>query len=326
MSYSCSVVIATRNRPAPLRKCLESIAIQSLLPSEVLVVDASEGPDTESLCDEVRGGLPFRLVHSRAQVMSAAAQRNDGARQSVGDLILFLDDDVVLEPDYIREMVAVFESDSDHKVGGVSGTIVNQTYSPPSWLNRILLRICIGLVPGPGTLVGPAVNMLPADIPNTRQRVQWLNSTGVAYRRDVFLDKLFPESYRGYSFMEDVHLSARVGLSSQLINTTNARLFHYDLGKKTHGDWKEHGRSMIVNRHSVMVGILRKNRPVDHWRLLMFEMVYGTLVSWRGNSQGTGWRRSLQMLAGRMSGYRQILMGRSPHFKLQPSDKSHVRA
>ena len=43
---SVSVVIATRNRPAEMKECLDSLFVQTRLPAEILVVDASDNHET----------------------------------------------------------------------------------------------------------------------------------------------------------------------------------------------------------------------------------------------------------------------------------------
>ncbi len=269
-------------------------------------MDASDGSATQELSDQIRADLRFPVRYLQARLRSSAVQRNDGARASIGELILFLDDDVVLEPDYIAEINAVFDGDTSLRIGGVNGTIINQKYTPPSLLNRLLLGACLGEVPGPGALAGPAVNMLPSDMAGGSQSVQWLSSTGVAYRRDVFLANLFPE-FEGYSFMEDVHLSARVARSHQIVNATRARLLHEDLGKSTHADWYAHGKAMVVNRHAVMVEALRKEGFSNHLRLACFELVYCTLSSLKAARNFEGLHKATRMFCGRIAGFVQIL-------------------
>lgn len=302
MAVSVSVVIATRNRREPLRECLESLAAQTRPPSEVILVDASDAAAAE-FRDPPRE-LPFRVVRLHAAAPSAAKQRNQGIDAATGDIVVFLDDDVVLEPQYLAELIRVLDEDPTHRIGGVSGTIVNQTYAPPSRLNRAALRVCLGPTDGDlaGRLAGPAVNFLPADGADRVQRVEWLNTTGVAYRREALQTRRFPE-FDGYSVMEDVHLSASVGREYALMNTTRARLFHHDLGRRTHRDWAALGESHVVHRHQVMTQVLGRTRVLDYARLLLYELGYCTLAAiWRGN------RRCVPaLLKGRLRGAAKVL-------------------
>ncbi len=139
---SLSIVIATRDRAEPLHDCLASIARQSLLPEVVIVVDASEGHETLCVVRDYGPHAPFRLLHVLAEQNSAARQRNQGASHSTTDLLFFLDDDVVLDTEFISNIVEVFKQDIHNQVGGVGGTIVNEVYVPPSRLNSPLLIFC----------------------------------------------------------------------------------------------------------------------------------------------------------------------------------------
>lgn len=274
-----AVVIATRNRPQPLRQCLESLNRQSVLPDQVLIVDSSDGGDTKTAVETLRSQMAFPVTYIPTAIRSAARQRNFGAEQVSTDLIFFLDDDVVLERDFVAEIVKVFQNDSEGRIGGVTGTIVNQVYSPIKGFNRLLLGLCTGHWRGSfaGRLVGPAVNFLPEDGREALQQIDWAPSCCVCYRTSVFMQYGFENTFEGYSFAEDVHLSAQIAKSHKLLNTTRARLYHHDLGGSTHQNWAELGQSMVIHRHLIMTKVLGKRRFTDQVRLFLFEMVYGTL-------------------------------------------------
>src|SRR5262249_21413757 len=145
------------------------------------------------------------LRYIRTEIRSAARQRNLGAEQASGELLVFLDDDVRLAPEFLEQLVRPFTEDREGSLAGVSGMIVNQSYTQPRGINRFLLACCLGNfdVCWAGRLVGPAVNFLPKDQPDTVQSVEWLFSTGTAYRRNIFDSFRFGEQFTGYSFAED---------------------------------------------------------------------------------------------------------------------------
>jgi hypothetical protein len=116
----------------------------------------------------------------------------------------------------------------------------------------------------------------------------------------------------GYSAMEDVHLSARVAKQYTLLNTSNARLYHKDLGGQTHQDWVALGESMVLNRHAVMVGVLGRTTPRDYLRFFAYEMVYGVVTSMAKGSRQRSWPRR-QVWRGKLRGFWKILRGKSPH-------------
>ncbi len=104
-----------------------------------IVVDSSDGTQTEEIVARLKLSLSFPVIYRHTEIKSAAKQRNLGADLSSNDILLFMDDDLDLEPGCIAELLNVFENDSPRQIGGVSATITNQTYSDPKGLNRLLL-------------------------------------------------------------------------------------------------------------------------------------------------------------------------------------------
>lgn len=102
-----SIVISTWRRRTALRKLLFSIARQQNVPPlEVLVADSQSDDGSAYTIDAFcRRVFQVRLIHT---INSLAAKRNAGARAANADLLLFLDDDLLLDDrsclgDIIRE-------------------------------------------------------------------------------------------------------------------------------------------------------------------------------------------------------------------------------
>jgi glycosyltransferase involved in cell wall biosynthesis len=103
-----SVVICTRNRSAALREaCLGALACTS--PDggwELVVVDNASTDDTLTVAravEQERADL-VRVVQEAEVGLSAA--RNAGIRSARGELILFLDDDALPAPGWVRALAA----------------------------------------------------------------------------------------------------------------------------------------------------------------------------------------------------------------------------
>ena len=113
-----SVVIPTRNRPESLKRVLDCIGKQQLLPDEVTVVDSSDERErVEELCKSLPD-LKIRLINS---VASVCIQRNIGISESGGKYIFLCDDDIEIEPDYLKVLITFLKEHSDE--GAVSGVI-----------------------------------------------------------------------------------------------------------------------------------------------------------------------------------------------------------
>jgi glycosyltransferase involved in cell wall biosynthesis len=104
-----SVIIPTYNRQKDLKTCLNSILIQTKLPKEVIIVDDSDNDKIENLITEENGifenkNIDLRYIRNK-RGKSLTIARNVGIDNSTGDVVLFLDDDVILDKDYIKEQL-----------------------------------------------------------------------------------------------------------------------------------------------------------------------------------------------------------------------------
>src|ERR1017187_3931880 len=112
-SFSISVIIATKDRHHQIATCLDAINSQTCLPKEIIVVDAS-GDD--KVKNEVEKNNPYKTevkyIHSSPGL---TLQRNIGVKAASGELIAFLDDDIVLENDYFERIIPVFANDKESK-------------------------------------------------------------------------------------------------------------------------------------------------------------------------------------------------------------------
>lgn len=102
-----SVIIPTRNRFNYISLLLEDLTKQDVSNFEVIVIDQSDEKKPLAHCNHV-------FVDSTGPCVS----RNLGVRKSVGDVLLFLDDDARINKDFIREMTNPIISDRFDAVAG----------------------------------------------------------------------------------------------------------------------------------------------------------------------------------------------------------------
>jgi GT2 family glycosyltransferase len=102
MSHPVDVVIATRNRPEALARCLGGLVNQTTRDFGVVVVDdCSDTPLQAIVAREELAGLDATVVALPAQAGPAAA-RNAGVAHVVADLVIFLDDDVLPDRRFVE--------------------------------------------------------------------------------------------------------------------------------------------------------------------------------------------------------------------------------
>lgn len=256
-----SVVIATKNRFHDIIKCIESILVQTLLPDEIVIVDSSDTTELRSKLDMYCNKSTFGYIHAKLSLTQA---RNVGIKESTGDIIIFLDDDVVLDRDYIKEIMHVFNNDLGKKVGGVTGNIM----AKPKIQNRLFeysIRSNVGHIFATIFFLGKYSDgkFRPSGWPTfTRSEkitnIECLSGANMAFRREVFKEFTFDENLGGYCFNEDVDFSYRVSRKYQNIYTPFAKLVH---NVSPAARDKEYARmKMIMENHYYL---FKKNLPQD---------------------------------------------------------------
>ncbi len=123
-----SVVVPTRNRADMLRLSLPRLFAQTLGPHayEVIVVDDASDDDTQAV---LRGFARDNLVATRLGVHgAAAAARNRALELARGDTLVFLDDDCLVEPDFLQRHAA---AQARWPGSAVTGPIV-EVVEPPA--------------------------------------------------------------------------------------------------------------------------------------------------------------------------------------------------
>jgi len=115
-----SIVVPTFRRPDALEETLAAILRLDYQTNryQVIVVDDGADDDTARIVRRFQGrGVELML---EAQTHRGAARaRNRGARLAGGDLLLFCDDDMILEPSYLRLHLSARERHGDAVVSGV---------------------------------------------------------------------------------------------------------------------------------------------------------------------------------------------------------------
>lgn len=270
-----SAVLPTKDRASVLLRTLGSLAMQSVLPAELIVVDASSDDYTRGEVEAwgaARQGAT-RAIFRRATVAGAAAQRNQGVAIATQPFVWFFDDDILFEPECVARLWRAIESDA--ALGGVNATIVNQRYQPPGRVSRMMFALMSGRNEPTfaGKVLGPAVNLLPEDRDDLPEVVptEWLNTTCTIYRREALPDTPFDSIFTGYSMMEDLTLSLRVAKRWRLANARTARIFHDSQPGAHKADIAALAEMELVNRHYVMTQVLGRARAPDYARLALWE-------------------------------------------------------
>jgi glycosyltransferase involved in cell wall biosynthesis len=120
-----TVAIPTYNRSGRLRETLAGLARQDYPPDrwEVLVIDNNSMDDTAAVVAEFGGARPrFHYFKEPKQGLDHA--RNRAIAEARGDIIVFADDDILVEPNWLTEMNRPFSDDASGTVAAVGGEVI----------------------------------------------------------------------------------------------------------------------------------------------------------------------------------------------------------
>lgn len=96
--FLVSVIVPTKNSESEIRKCLNSIKLQSYSKIEVIVIDDESTDKTRDIAEEYSA----KVINTKSERSKA---RNVGAKISEGKFVLFVDSDQELDEDLISRVV-----------------------------------------------------------------------------------------------------------------------------------------------------------------------------------------------------------------------------
>jgi GT2 family glycosyltransferase len=225
--FSISTIIPTKNRPNDLRLTVETLLAQTVLPDQLIIIDQSATDESRreilsliaAAPKSTRDRISLNYVYDPS-ITSLAQARNRAMQVVDCAVLLFLDDDVCLEPDFIQELLDTYRRFPT--ATGVSGIVTNYGFPPRAalaWRNLF--------VRGP--------------FHDDRQPVYWnssrLRTSGpvpvtrfggglMSFRTDAIRGIQFDENLSGVSDGEDVDFCAHLKPRSLLLITPKARLIH----------------------------------------------------------------------------------------------------
>ncbi len=236
-------------RAESLLSLLQSVQKQILYPDEILIIDGSTNRETEIILEENNfKSLQYFLVPEENRGLTK--QRNFGISKVNQDaeIVCFLDDDTILEPDYFVEIIKTFQSNLE--ITGVGGVAVNEhkwkPQNPDIFYNqkkyylfegyfykegiRNVARNYLGLSSDLGSGKMPHFSHgRTSGFPLTGKiyEVDLLIGMSMAFRKVVVNNIEFSKFFEGYGLYEDADFSLRALNFGKNVINTKAQLSHF---------------------------------------------------------------------------------------------------
>jgi len=300
-----SIIIPTYNRPSDLKECVRSILGQTTKPRELIIVDDGylEELPFKNECET----CGIRYIYHKKDTPGLTRSRNIGVKLAKSDIIFFLDDDTVLFPDYVEQIMRVYQADSEELIGGVGGAIAN--YKPVRLEQGIRKLVDVfflvsGFDEGKVLPSGFCTNYGSSWSPlaNIRE-VDFLSGGVVSYRRNIFDEFMFDQRYEDYGLGEDKDFSYRVSRKFKLIYNPGAKVLHME-SPDMRIDEVSYGRSLVRFRYRFFKEHVRKKDW--HW-LLFYYALFGYTLDRTLIAVFSRDRRHFQRLLGVIKGISEVV-------------------
>lgn len=236
-------------RPKAVFALLESIQSQIYKPFEILIIDASLDNSTELLILEYNFDLPIKYFLVSEEYRGITRQRNFGISKisSNAEIVCFLDDDLVLEPNYLQEIIKTFNvlpeaigvGGIDLKENAYSLKNKNVKYSKfkyyeiDGWVKkestRNQIRKFFGLLPNLQPDLIPEFSHGRSGFPPNGKtyQVEHLVGMSMCFKVELFTKISFSKYFIGYGLYEDFDFCVRALNYGKLYVNTNAQVWHY---------------------------------------------------------------------------------------------------
>jgi GT2 family glycosyltransferase len=230
LTAGLTVAICAYKRPDSLMRELDSLRQQDRKPDHLVIVDASPDDRTEQM---MRKYAPIselaetvRYYHVRGALDTLTCSRNFALRRVTTDVMVFFDDDVVFEPDCLREMEAVHREYGPNVVG--VGAVAENHITHPQMIWQF--RRWFGIVPNllPGRYARSGIANTWSFLPRTDEVVEgdWLGGFAMMWKTSVALRVGFNEGFGGHSMGEDLDFGLRMAQYGKIYMNGRARLQH----------------------------------------------------------------------------------------------------
>ena len=267
MALTITVIIPTKNRCELIRELLNSLenlrGLTRIQPN-IIVGDNASSDSTPRIVEMRKTSFPTELLLLNVSSPGKSAVLNQAIRRSTGEVLAFLDDDVVVDSSWLEEIENFFQSNRAHCVG--QGRIrTGLGDAPDPEIRRLLQRY----------------RTIPElEFSNDIGDLHSLNGANIAIRRTVFdrvgyFDERLGPGASGTS--EDVELAQRIRKADMKIAYMNRAIVYHRVDrerlteqyfKQTH--WRQGASRFLMKKRSsaeIIYNLIRASGQYGYFTL-----------------------------------------------------------
>ncbi|MDO9399092.1 MAG: glycosyltransferase family A protein [bacterium] len=106
-----SIIIPVYNQAEEIKKCFDSILLQSYSNYEIIVVNDGSSDNIDEVIKNYQTKFA-KFIYISQRNQGACITRNNGAKEAKGDYLIFCDADVIMDPKMLETMLQTLENNS----------------------------------------------------------------------------------------------------------------------------------------------------------------------------------------------------------------------
>ena len=110
MKNTVSIIIPAYNAEKTIKRCVDSLIMQTVKPDEIIIVDDGSTDHTLSIIREYEMNNKEIIVITQKNSGPSSA-RNEGIDRASGSVLCFVDSDDFVEPNYVFEILKAFDTE-----------------------------------------------------------------------------------------------------------------------------------------------------------------------------------------------------------------------
>ena len=257
---SSSLLIITKDRQEDLGRALDSVLEQTRPLDQMVVVDSGKDA-TEGVVQRFAERFKGETKYVRSEP-GVVWQRLVGIPECTKDVVFMFDNDTILAPTCIKEMMAVYETPGNEDVLGVAPQV--ESNRPPGVLNTVFRWIFMhSRQNGSGRVLPSGFGSFSWYSGKEEiHEIDCISGCCQSYRRSVFEQFSYDDYFCDMVYLDDIDFSYRVSKRGRILCTPRAHLRHVEAPSVR----PKKGRMaymQVVNHYY----FFKKNMPQDlyHW-------------------------------------------------------------
>jgi glycosyltransferase involved in cell wall biosynthesis len=241
----CSVIIPTYRRCDILKECLERLEGQQYphRDFEIIVVNDGSRDETERIVKNFAESTDIAVSYLFQENQGQGIARNLGITRARGDIIIFIGDDILVEPDFLQEHLR-FHDLHPAKNQAVLGLTVWDRRMPKNHFLDFMVqgKALFGRFGGPQFAYDTLEGKEKADY-------RYFYTSNISLKRELLFQFCFDPDFHFYGW-EDIELGYRITKNTGLDLHYNPRAlgYHYHPMDESslHGRMKSIGKSLHI--------------------------------------------------------------------------------